>query len=61
MLRLASDASDQQGTIELKVGEKDRSAAELRTTLKEQLFTKYMAADSCRAGCLVVSIATDKH
>jgi hypothetical protein len=60
-IRLRAAASGQQGTIELKIGDKDRSAAELRATLKNQLLTKYMAADECRAGCLVVSIASDKH
>jgi hypothetical protein len=60
-IRLRATASGQQGTIELKIGEKPRSAAELRAALKDQLLTKYMAADECRAGCLVVSIASNKH
>jgi hypothetical protein len=60
-IRLRATASMQQGTIELKIGEKDRSAADLRRALKDQLLTKYMAADECRAGCLVVSVASDRH
>lgn len=60
-IRLRATASEQQGTIELKIGERDRSAAELQTALKDQLLTKYMAADDCRAGCLVITIASDKH
>jgi hypothetical protein len=53
-------ASTQQATIELKIGEKDRSAAVLRAMLKDQLLAKYMAAEDCRSGCLVVTIASDK-
>ena len=60
-IRLRATGSKQQGTIELKIGEKKRSAAELRAALKDQLLTKYMAADECRSGCLVVSIASDKQ
>ena len=60
-IRLRATASRQQGILELKIGEKPRSAAELRATLNDQLLTKYMAADECRAGCLVISIASDKH
>ena len=60
-IRLRATASGQQGTIELKIGDKNRSAAELRAALRDQLLTKYMAADDCRAGCLVVTIASDKY
>jgi hypothetical protein len=60
-IRLRATASGQQGTIELKIGEKKRSAAELKAALKDQLLTKYMAADECRAGCLVVTVASDRH
>jgi hypothetical protein len=60
-IRLRATNSSQQGIIELKVGEKNRTAAELRATLKDQLLTKYMAADDCRAGCLVISIAKDRN
>lgn len=54
-IRLQSNGSDQQAVIELKVGEKERSGAELRATLMDQLVTKYMAAPNCRAGCLLIT------
>lgn len=53
-------ASGHQGVIELKVGEKPRSAADLRDALTDQLVKKYMAADECRAGCLMITIATNR-
>jgi hypothetical protein len=59
-IRMRSAASSQQATIELKVGDKDRSGAELKATLKDQLVTKYMAAEDCRSGCLVITLASDK-
>ena len=57
-IRLRARESDQQAVIELKIGEK-WSGRELRDTLKCQLVEKYMAADTCRAGCLLVTVATD--
>ena len=59
-IRLRATRSPQQATIELKIGEKPRSAADLRKALKEQLLKKYMAADECRAGCLVVTVRSGK-
>jgi hypothetical protein len=59
-IRLRATRSSQQATIELKIGEKPRSAAMLRKALRNQLLEKYMAADDCRAGCLVVTISTSK-
>jgi hypothetical protein len=59
-IRLRATRSQQQATIELKIGEKRRSAADLRKALKDQLLKKYMAADDCRAGCLAVTIRSDK-
>lgn len=59
-IRLRATRSQQQAIIELKIGEKPRSAANLRKTLKDQLLTKYMAAEDCRAGCLIVTIRSDK-
>jgi hypothetical protein len=58
-IRLRSSASDQQATIELKLGD-GRSARDLRDTLRAQLVTKYMAAESCRSGCLIVTVAADR-
>jgi hypothetical protein len=59
-IRLRVAVTGQQGTIELKIGDKPRSAAELRSALRDQLLTKYMAAEQCRAGILVISLAEDK-
>lgn len=60
-IRLRATTSGQQGTTELKIGEKQRSAADLKATLKEQLLTKYMAADECRSGCLLITVASERH
>lgn len=43
-------------TIELKIGEKDRSAKELRDTIENQLVKKYMAPKDARSGCLLVTV-----
>lgn len=53
--------SGQQATIELKVGEKGWSGRVLRDTIKNQLVTKYMAAETCRSGCLLVTVASDRQ
>lgn len=49
--------SGYQATIELKVGEKGRSARELCEAIPEQLVTKYMAHREARTGCLIVTVA----
>ena len=59
-IRFRSTGSKQQGTIELKLGD-ERSGSDLFNTIKDQLLTKYMAADDCRAGCLLVTIARDRN
>jgi hypothetical protein len=46
-----------QASIELKVGEKQRSGKELRDTIETQLVKKYMAARNARTGCLLVTVA----
>ncbi|MEK8028790.1 hypothetical protein [Pseudaquabacterium rugosum] len=54
--------SGYQATIELKVGEKARSARELCDTIDNQLVKKYMAHRDARTGCLLVSVAKpDKY
>jgi len=58
-IRLRSTSSKHIGTIELKLGD-GRSGNDLFNTIKDQLLTKYMAADECRAGCLLVTIAKDR-
>lgn len=50
--------SGQQGTIELKLGE-NWSGPVLRDTIKHQLVTRYMAAESCRSGCLLITVASN--
>jgi hypothetical protein len=59
-IRFRSTGSKQQGTIELKLGD-GRSGTDLFNTIRDQLLTKYMAADECRAGCLLVAIAKDRE
>jgi hypothetical protein len=59
-IRLRSTSSPQQGIIELKIGEKQRSAADLRQALKDQLLSKYLAPEHSRSGCLVVSVASNR-
>jgi hypothetical protein len=55
-IRLISTGSDQIATIELKIGEKGRSAADLRSTIKDQLVNKYMASSNARCGCLLITV-----
>ncbi|MGA8170180.1 MAG: hypothetical protein WB816_05010 [Methylocystis sp.] len=58
-IRFRSTGSTPQGTIELKLGD-ERSGTDLFNTIHDQLLTKYMAAEECRAGCLLVTIARDR-
>lgn len=60
-IRLRSTGSDHEAIIELKIGEKNRSAASLKATLKDQLVVKYMAAENCRAGCLLITVKTPRE
>ncbi|WP_038972202.1 ATP-binding protein [Bradyrhizobium genomosp. III] len=59
-IRLRSTAASQQAVVELKIGEQPRSAGVLRAALKDQLLKKYMSSDECRAGCLYISVASDR-
>jgi hypothetical protein len=59
-IRFRSTGSKQQGIIELKLGD-ERSGTDLFNTIRDQLLTKYMAPDECRAGCLLVTIAKDRE
>jgi hypothetical protein len=59
-IRFLSTGSKQQGTIELKLGD-TRSGTDLFNTIRDQLLVKYMAADECRAGCLLVTIAKGRE
>lgn len=58
-IRLRS-VSGHQATIELKVGEKSRSARMLRDTVEKQLVNKYMAHKMARTGCLLVTVSNPK-
>ncbi|XSG81076.1 MAG: hypothetical protein ACPW61_08200 [Methyloligella sp. ZOD6] len=55
-IRLRSTGSEHEAIIELKIGEKDRSAGDLKATIRDQLVVKYMAAANSRAGCLLITI-----
>lgn len=60
-IRLRSTASDQQGVIEIKVGDKKHWTGRiLRDTLREQIVKKYMAPENCRAGCLLVTVRSGR-
>lgn len=59
-IRFRSTGSKQQGIIELKLADR-RSGPDLFNTIRDQLLTKYMAADECRAGCLLVTIAKNRE
>lgn len=58
-VRLRSTGSPFEATIELKLAD-GRTARDLRNTLKDQLVTKYMAAETSRSGCLLVTVAKDR-
>lgn len=60
-IRLRSTIPSQQATIELKVGERGWSASVLREKLRTQLVDQYMAAEDCRAGCMLITVATDRN
>ncbi len=55
-IRLRSVVSEHEAVIELKLAE-SWSARALRATIQEQLVTKYMAAETSRSGCLLVTRA----
>lgn len=59
-IRLRSAGSQHEAIIELKIGEKDRSAADLKATIKDQLVVKYMAAENSRAGCLLITVKSPR-
>jgi len=59
-IRLHSTGSEHEAIIELKIGEKNRSAADLKATIKDQLVVKYMAAENSRAGCLLITVNSSR-
>lgn len=56
-IRLESAGYPMGAVIELKVGENDYSVADLRKALRDQLVGRYMAVETRRVGCLMVSLA----
>lgn len=60
-IRLRVPSSGQQATIELKIGDRGWSGRDLRDTIKNQLVMKYMAAETCRSGCLLVTVASARN
>ena len=59
-IRLRSTVPGQQATLELKLAD-GRPGRDLFDTLRGQLLAKYMAAEDCRAGCLLVTIAKERQ
>lgn len=59
-IRLRSAGSKHEAIIELKIGDKNRTAAKLKETIKEQLVIKYMAAENCRSGCLLITVKSSR-
>ncbi|MCM2435841.1 NACHT domain-containing protein [Agrobacterium rosae] len=60
-IRLRSTGSAHEAVIELKIGEKDRSAADLMATIKGQLVAKYMASENSRSGCLLITLSSARR
>jgi hypothetical protein len=60
-IRLCSTACEHEAVIELKIGDKSRSGAELRTAINDQLVTKYMAPDARKSGFLLITISGDRE
>lgn len=58
-IRLRSTASHNEAIIELKLGNK-LSATELKTALREQLVSKYLAPKDTRSGCLLFAISRSR-
>ena len=59
-IRLISTMSPYEAVIELKLAD-GRSATDLRDTLKTQLVTKYLAPETRRSGCLMITLSKDRH
>ena len=60
-IRLRSALSKHEAVIELKLGNAKRSAKELLDTIEGQLVRKYMAAEHCKAGALLLTLAEDRQ
>lgn len=60
-IRLASTKAPLEAVVELKIGENGYSFTDLQQALHTQLAGKYMAPEHRRVGCLLISIARDRH
>ncbi len=59
-IRLRSALSMHEAVVELKLGNANRSAKELLDTIESQLARKYLAAENCRAGALLITLTKDR-
>ena len=59
-IRLRSVVSHHEAVIELKRGD-TRSARDLKKAISEQLVKKYMAPETTKSGCLLVTLAEDRQ
>ncbi|MDR7377109.1 hypothetical protein J2X19_001767 [Rhodoferax ferrireducens] len=59
-IRLRSTGAAIQAVIELKLGD-NRPGRDLRDTIRVQLVDKYMAAEECRSGCLLVTVNATRN
>lgn len=59
-VRLRSTISTHEAIIELKLADA-RTARDLRDTVRDQLVTKYMAAETSRSGRLLITLAKDRQ
>ena len=59
-IRLRSTGAAIQAAIELKLGD-NRPGRDLRDTIRVQLVDKYMAAEECRSGCLLVTVNATRN
>ncbi|MGV6996536.1 hypothetical protein ACUZ9P_11655 [Desulfovibrio sp. QI0430] len=59
-IRLRSVVGGYEAVIELKLGN-ERTAKDLRDTIKNQLVKKYLAAEKSRAGALLVAISKNRQ
>uniref|UniRef100_A0A486XSX6 Uncharacterized protein n=1 Tax=Rheinheimera sp. BAL341 TaxID=1708203 RepID=A0A486XSX6_9GAMM len=58
-IRLRSTLSKYEAVIELKLADK-RSATDLLETIENQLVKKYMAAEHCKSGALLITLGRDR-
>jgi hypothetical protein len=59
-VRMLSTASPHEAVIELKLAD-ERTAADLRDTIENQLVTKYLAPETRRSGCLLMTLSKDRR